>query len=62
MLAGVAVGEYSSYKEAVENTVKDDKVYYPDSSNGKQYDIRYSIYKDIYSKNKNLLHRISKLD
>lgn len=62
MLAGVAVGEYSSYKEAVENTVKDDKVYYPDSSSGKQYDIRYSIYKDIYSKNKNLLHRISKLD
>ena len=62
MLAGIAVGEYSSYKNAVENTVKKDKIYCPDSNRSKQYDIRYSIYKDIYSKNKNLLHRISKLD
>ncbi len=62
MLAGLAVGEYSSYKNAVENTVKEDKMYCPDSNHSKQYDIRYSIYKDIYSKNKNLLHRISKLD
>ena len=62
LLAGVAIGEYKSYKDAVENAVKEDKVFYPDESNNRQYDKRYMIYRDIYSKNKELLHRISKLD
>jgi xylulokinase len=62
LLAGVAIGEYKSYKDAVENAVKEDKVFCPDESNNRQYDKRYMIYRDIYSKNKELLHRISKLD
>ena len=62
LLAGVAIGEYRSFNDAVENAVSEDKSFYPSENNNKPYNKRYLIYKDIYSKNKELLHRISKLD
>ena len=62
ILAGVAIGEFKSHEDAIENTVKEDKVFSPDGISYKQYNQRYKIYKDIYTKNKDLLHRISKLD
>lgn len=62
MLAGIAIREYSSFEDAVENTVKESGVFTPDESNSKQYDKRYLIYKDIYNVNRELLHRISELD
>ena len=62
LLAGVAIGEFKSYEDAIVNTVREDKVFSPDKSSYKQYNQKYMIYKDIYTKNKDLLHRISKLD
>lgn len=62
LLAGVAIGEYKSYEDAVENAVKEDRVFSPDEDSSRQYNKRYMIYRDIYSKNRELLHRISKLD
>lgn len=62
LLAGVAIGEYKSYEDAVENAVKEDRVFSPDEDSNMQYNKRYMIYKDIYSKNRELLHRISELD
>ena len=62
LLAGVAIGEYRSFNDAVENAVSEDKSFYPSENNNKPYNKRYKIYKDIYSKNKELLHRISELN
>ena len=62
LLAGIAIGEYGSYGDAVENAVKEEEVFSPDKNKYDQYNDRYVIYKDIYSKNKDLLHRISELE
>ncbi len=61
MLAGTAIGEFKSFKNAVENAVKENKVFIPDTHNSNKYNEKYHIYKDIYIKNKELLHKISKL-
>jgi len=60
LLAGIAVGEYKSYKDAVEKTVKVGKTFNPENNNDK-YDKRYEIYRDIYFNNKELMARISRL-
>lgn len=62
LLAGVAIREYKSYKDAVENAIKEDRAFSPDEDSNRQYNRRYMVYKDIYSTNRELLHRISKLD
>jgi len=62
LLAGVAIGEFSSFENAVKNAVRESKVIVPDRNNNIQYNKRYMIYKDIYNYNKELLHRISKLN
>ncbi len=62
LLAGKAICVYSSYQEAIRKTVKEKMKFIPDKRNLKIYNKRYKIYKGIYRKNKNLLHRINDLD
>lgn len=62
LLAGIAVGEYSSFEDAVKKAVNEDEILTPNEVNNKQYNKRYMIYKDIYNRNKDLLHRIKGLD
>ena len=61
LLAGISIGEYKNFKEAAECAVKQNGEFLPDASMVKEYKKRYDIYKSIYSTNKYLLHRISKL-
>jgi len=62
LLAGIATGEYRSPEEAVKEVVQEDVVFEPDMDNYKKYNEKYFVYKDIYDTNKELLHRIAKLD
>lgn len=48
LLAGVGVGVYSGYKEAVEKTIKITKEYEPNLENHEIYKRYYEIYLDIY--------------
>ncbi len=61
LLAGIAIGEFKSYKHAIENTIYCNQIFEPDGIDYAEYNKRYEIYKDIYSNNVDLLHRISKL-
>jgi len=61
LLAGIGTGVYSSYKDAINNSVKYDEIFMPQNNLEKTYNERYMIYRDIYKNNRNLLHRISKL-
>ncbi|MHB1252833.1 MAG: FGGY-family carbohydrate kinase [Candidatus Humimicrobiaceae bacterium] len=61
LLAGLAIGQYSSYKDAADNTIERNKYIKPDKKIYEAYKIRYLIYKDLYESNKMLLHRISGL-
>jgi len=61
LLAGISIGEYKNFEEAVECTVKPKSEFIPDSYMADEYEKRYDIYKTIYSTNKYLLHKISKL-
>ena len=58
ILAGVAIGEYSSIKEAVEATVKIKEIFYPQEEKTKIYEGKFQIYKDIYPTLKSLSHRV----
>lgn len=62
LLAGIAIGNFKSYKHAVEVAVHEDRIFMPESTDHKKYDKRYNIYKKIYSGNVDLLHNIAKLD
>ena len=62
LLAGIAIGNFKSPKHAVENAVHENKVFTPDPINLSKYEKRYYIYKEIYARNVDLLHKISKLD
>ncbi|MHB1347120.1 MAG: FGGY-family carbohydrate kinase [Candidatus Humimicrobiaceae bacterium] len=62
MLAGISIGQYKDFKEAAECAVKNRGEFLPDTSLLKEYEKRYEIYKSIYSTNKYLLHKISKLN
>ena len=48
LLAGVAVGEYKSFEQAIK-VVETEKTYYPREEFSKKYDERYKIYKQLYS-------------
>ncbi|MCL4378662.1 MAG: FGGY family carbohydrate kinase [Actinobacteria bacterium] len=61
LLAGLAIGKYSSYKDAVESTIERNKYIKPDKKIYGAYKERYLIYKDLYESNKAILHRISNL-
>lgn len=62
LLAGIAIGEYSSYEDAVSNTLREEELFTPNRNNHKLYKDRYLIYKDIYKNTYKLLHRINKLN
>jgi len=62
LLAGIASGIYSSYKAAIDNTVKYGEIFEPKKNKEEAYHERYMIYKDVYENNYELLHRISKLN
>jgi len=46
--AGVAIGEYSSYDEAVKMVVKTDKVFEPNPERARIYDEKLEIYRKLY--------------
>lgn len=48
LLAGVAIGAYAGFEEAVESTVSLAEVYEPDEVKSGIYDEKYQIYKDVY--------------
>lgn len=57
ILAGVGVGFYSSFDEAVELTVKVKRQYEPNDSKREVYDKNYRTYLDIYNDLKATMHR-----
>ena len=61
LLAGISIGEYKSFEEAAGCVEKLKDEFTPDLDLVKEYEKRYDIYKVIYSSNKYLLHKISKL-
>ena len=57
--AGVAVSLFRSPKEAISNLVDFDKpVTHPDPNNASIYDHYYSVYKELYKKNKQLFRKL----
>jgi xylulokinase len=62
LLAGIAIGEFKSPKHAVESAIHENEVFMPDGKFFQEYNKRYNIYKEIYSKNAVLLHQIAELD
>jgi sugar (pentulose or hexulose) kinase len=53
MCAGVAIGEYKSYKDAVERMVRIQKIYYPE--------IEYtSVFNQIYDSFQSLIQQLSR--
>jgi len=48
ILAGVAAGIYSDFADAVKNTVRIKKTFYPNIENHEIYRKRYAIYREIY--------------
>ena len=55
ILAGIGTGIYQNYKEAVESTVRFDKLYYPDPATAALYDENYHLYLNLYQANKELM-------
>ncbi len=61
ILAGVGIGAYKSFKEAVNRTVKISRVHKPDMENNKIYNKYYEIYIELYKKLKDTMLKISQL-
>ncbi|MCX7919950.1 MAG: FGGY family carbohydrate kinase [bacterium] len=59
MLAGCAIGEYSSVSEAVAQTVKIKQTFIPNPTNKKIYNRKFEIYRQIYPRLKELNHTIA---
>jgi len=62
LLAGIAIGNFKSPKHAVESTIHESEVFMPDFKVFEEYGKRYNIYKEIYSSNSDLLHKIAELE
>ena len=62
LLAGLAIGDFRSPENAVKATIHEKNVFTPDDKITAEYNKRYSIYKEIYSVNSDLLHKIAELD
>ena len=62
LTAGVGTGIYSSFSEACGRMVKlDDTVYEPISENVKRYREYYEIFRELYSRNKEMFAALGKL-
>ena len=57
ILAGVGVGLYSSYEEAVRKTVKDQRKHTPDPEKTEQYQKVYETYLELYEDLKETMHK-----
>lgn len=57
ILAGVGVGMYSSFQEAVDLTVKINRVHEPDMEKHEQYQKYYDIYLELYENLKELMRQ-----
>jgi len=55
ILAGVAVGIYSGFADAVQNAVTIKKTFYPNAGNHEIYMKRYEAYLEIYANLKNIM-------
>ncbi len=62
LLAGMAIGDFSSPGHAVESTIRENSVFTPDDKFIGKYNKRFDIFKEIYSCNADLLHKIAELD
>ena len=58
MLAGVAVGVYESLDEAKKYFVKENRTFYPNADNSKEYSRLYNAYKKIYTSVKDITEDI----
>jgi xylulokinase len=58
LLAGTAIGEYSSIEEAAEATVKVIETFEPDPKMVPRYEERYRLYREIYPLLSGFLHRM----
>jgi xylulokinase len=58
LLAGTAIGEYSSLAEAVSATVRVTNTYEPNPQTAARYDERYEIYRQLYPTLRDLLHAL----
>ena len=61
ILAGVGIGAYKDFKEAVNKTIKISRVHEPDMNNNKIYKSYYEIYIELYEKLKGTMSKISQL-
>ena len=55
LLAGVGVGVYKDYEEAVSMTVKETRRHEPDPLNKEVYDKAYRTYRELYESLKNMM-------
>jgi len=61
MLAGMGIGLYGSYREAVDSTVQIKASYEPDMRNHEEYQKYYAVYLKLYERLKDLMAHISGL-
>ena len=59
ILAGVGVGLYKNFKEAVKNTIKINRIHEPNMEKNKIYIKYYEIYIELYEKLKGTMSKIS---
>lgn len=57
ILAGVGVGVYKSFEEAVEKTVTVTKKYSPNINNNREYNIQYKTYLQLYKDLKGIMNQ-----
>ncbi len=61
ILAGIGVGVYNDFAEAVEKTVHIQRTHYPDEKNTRIYHRYYQLYLKLYEKLKDLYGQLDKL-
>jgi len=61
LIAGVGVGEYSSFAEAVNRIIKVKKTIVPRIQNADRYKHYYQLYKRLYYSLKEVFQRISEM-
>jgi xylulokinase len=61
ILAGVGIGAYKNFKEAVDMTIKIGRVHKPDMDKNKIYGKYYEIYIELYEKLKGTMSKLSQL-
>jgi len=57
--AGTATGRYRNFEEAVAETVKVKKEYYPDKKKNNIYLEKFEVYKKVYPALKDILHKLN---